>query len=47
MIESLEELTAGRGSNLFLFIDEATLAGSDPLNAAWISGKRGSIHIID
>ncbi|UPJ50373.1 replication-relaxation family protein [Bradyrhizobium sp. 200] len=47
MIEALEELTSGRGSNLFLFIDEETLAGSGPLNAAWISGKRESIRIID
>ena len=47
MIEALEELTGGRGSNVFLLIDEATLAGSDPLNAAWISGKRDGIRIID
>lgn len=47
MIEALEELTGGRGSNLFLFIDEATLAESDPLNAAWISGKRASVSITE
>jgi hypothetical protein len=47
MIEALEELTGGRGSNIFLLIDEATLAGSDPLNAVWLSGKREGIRIID
>ncbi|MBR1226898.1 replication-relaxation family protein [Bradyrhizobium sp. AUGA SZCCT0176] len=47
MIEALEELTSGRGSNLFLFIDEATLAGSDPLNARWVSGKRNHVRLVD
>jgi len=47
MIDAQRELTDGRGSNIFLFVDEQTLAQSDPLSVAWISGKRDTVKITD
>jgi hypothetical protein len=39
MIEAQREMTDGRGSNLFLFMDDRTLGDSNPLNATWTTGK--------
>jgi hypothetical protein len=39
MIEVQKEITNGRGSNMFLFTDQASLAGSNPLEVTWITGK--------
>jgi hypothetical protein len=39
MIGIVNELTEGRGSNFFLFIDREKLANSNPLDAAWLTGK--------
>ena len=39
MLRALREMTDGRGSNLFLFADQAALARSNPLDFAWLSGK--------
>jgi hypothetical protein len=39
MIDALRDVTAGKGSELFLFIDEATLRSANPLDATWTSGK--------
>jgi hypothetical protein len=39
MIEAQKELTNGRGSNMFLFVDETTLAASNPLDVWWMTGK--------
>ena len=47
MIEAQQEITNGRGSNLFLFIDEASLAASSPLDALWTTGKGERIRLID
>jgi hypothetical protein len=47
MLEVLGDITDGKGSNIFLFIDERALAESDPLAANWISGKGSRIRIID
>jgi protein involved in plasmid replication-relaxation len=47
MIDAQRELTDGRGSNIFLFVDEQTLAQSDPLSVPWISGKREVVRITD
>ena len=35
----VDELTEGRGSNFFLFVDRATLAASNPLDVEWVTGK--------
>ena len=45
MIDAQREISNGRGSNLFLFIDEASLAGSNPLDALWTTGKGGRTRL--
>jgi hypothetical protein len=45
MIEAQKEMTDGRGSNLFLFIEDARLLESNPLSALWTTGKGKSICI--
>jgi hypothetical protein len=47
MLDALEHITDGRGSNIFLFIDERTLAASNPLDAGWTSGKRNSVRLTE
>jgi hypothetical protein len=47
MIEAQLEITNGRGSNLFLFIDAVSLVESNPLDAVWMTGKREKIRLID
>jgi Replication-relaxation len=45
MIDAQKEMTNGRGSNMFLFIDEASLLKSNPLDALWVTGKGKSVRI--
>ena len=47
MIEAQREITNGRGSNMFLFIDDETLAASNPLDALWTTGKTERIKLTD
>jgi hypothetical protein len=47
MIEAQLEITNGRGSNLFLFIDEVSLAESNPLDVLWTTGKGNKIRLTD
>lgn len=47
MIDAQMELTNGRGSNIFLFVDEATLAASNPIDVLWTTGKGAQIRITD
>jgi hypothetical protein len=47
MIEAQEEITGGRGSNMFLFIDDVALAQTTPLDALWLTGKGERIRLID
>lgn len=47
MIEAQKEMTDGRGSNIFLFIDDATLLKGNPLEAVWMTGKRNMVRIMD
>lgn len=47
MLGVLDEITEGRGSNFFLFIDRETLCASDPLQAEWTTGKGETIRLID
>ena len=35
MVENVRAITEGKGSNFFLFIDQETLAASNPLAAMW------------
>lgn len=47
MIDAQMEMTNGRGSNMFLFVDEATLAASNPLDVLWTTGKRQTIRLAE
>lgn len=47
MIAAQKEISGGRGSNIFLFIDETSLLESNPLDAMWLTGKGEHIRIVD
>jgi hypothetical protein len=47
MVDSLADVTAGKGSELFLFIDEETLRSANPLDAIWTSGKGNPATLTD
>lgn len=47
MIEAQREITNGRGSNMFLFIDDASLVDTNPLAAQWTTGKGELIRLTD
>ena len=44
MLATLDDITAGLGSGMFLFTDTATLARGDPLTMPWIT-SHGSVRI--
>jgi Replication-relaxation len=47
MIDAQKEINNGRGSNMFLFIDSISLAGRNPLDAFWLTGKNEQIRLTD
>ena len=47
MLEGLKRITEGRGSSMFLFTDELTLAASNPLDVEWVGGKGELVRITD
>jgi DNA-binding transcriptional ArsR family regulator len=47
MLEALNTITDGRGSNMFLFVDQVTLATGNPMEMQWVSGKGASVRITD
>jgi hypothetical protein len=47
MLSALQVVTAGKGSGLFLFADQATLAASNPLEMEWTTGKGGVVRLTD
>jgi hypothetical protein len=47
MIDAQKEMTNSRGSNMFLFVDEVTLAASNPLDVYWTTGKGERARLID
>lgn len=48
MLAALRNITDGRGSNIFLFADEAQLAAvGDPLDVEWVSGKGEQVRLTD
>src|SRR5262249_48046362 len=47
MLESLKRVTHGEGSGMFLFIDEAALGASNPLDVEWMSGKGEPVQLTD
>ena len=40
-----EDITGGKGSNVFLFADPVSADGSDPLKFRWISGKGEAVSL--
>ena len=47
MIDAQKDFTGGRGSNMFLFIDDAELAKNNPLGAHWLTGKSERLRLTD
>ena len=47
MLDSLKQITDGRGSSMFLFTDELTLAATHPLDIEWVSGKGELVRLTD
>jgi hypothetical protein len=45
MVGAVRAITEGRGSNFFLFVDQETLAASDPLSIEWTSGKGEKVRL--
>ncbi len=47
MLDALSEVTGGKGSELFLFIEDETLRQSNPLEALWVTGKGRECRLVD
>jgi hypothetical protein len=47
MLDALNEVTGGKGRELFLFIEDDALRGTNPLDVLWITGKGRECRIID
>ena len=46
MIKVLKDITGGKGSNVFLFLDADTIAGNDLLGVEWQTGKSSQTRLI-
>jgi hypothetical protein len=47
MVGTVRNITEGRGSNFFLFIDRGKLATADPLHVEWMTGKGEVVSLTD
>jgi hypothetical protein len=47
MIAIVRRITDAKGSNFFLFIDQAKLGQSNPLEAQWVTGKGDRVKLGD
>lgn len=47
MLDALREVTNGKGSELFLFIEEEELRLKNVLDAGWVSGKGNTVRLTD
>jgi hypothetical protein len=47
MLDALQTITEGKGSNIFLFSDQTALAATNPLDLQWVSGKREQVRLTD
>jgi Replication-relaxation len=45
MLSAVNKITAGRGSNFFLFADRPMLAACDPLQCEWTTGSRNRVKL--
>jgi hypothetical protein len=46
MVDAVHQLTAGKGSGLFLFTDRETLGASNPLDVEWLTGKGETVRLL-
>ena len=47
MVEATHDLTNGKGSELFLFVDRETLGASNSLDVEWVSGKGERVRLMN
>jgi hypothetical protein len=47
MLDALHEVTGGKGSELFLFIEDDVLRESNPLEAKWVTGRGRECRLVD
>jgi hypothetical protein len=47
MLQVVGEMTAGKGSNFFLFAHNAERKSASPLELSFITGKREPLRLID
>ena len=47
MLEIVREITGGKGTGFFVFIDRETLAARDPLSAEWVNGRGEAVRLGD
>ena len=47
MIAAVDEITEGKGTNFFAFVDRARLLVSNPISATWITGKGKAVRLED
>jgi Replication-relaxation len=47
MLSVVDEMTDGKGTGFFVFIDRDTLAASDPLSVEWTTGKGEQVKLED
>jgi hypothetical protein len=47
MIDLVKELTDGRGSSFFMFVDQTLLVDGEPLEAEWVSGRGETTRLVD
>jgi DNA-binding PadR family transcriptional regulator len=47
MLSAVDQITGGKGSNFFLFVDRPALTAGDPLEVEWTSGKRAAVRLTD
>ena len=45
MFAVADQITEGRGTSFFIFIDQDTLRSGNPLDAGWTTGKGDEVHL--
>ena len=45
MLDALRDVTDGKGSEMFLFIDEEALRERNPIQTPWVTGKGRTCHL--
>jgi hypothetical protein len=47
MIDAVNEITDGKGSNFFLFAEKLRLARMSPIDVQWTTGKGELVRLTD